>query len=65
MEFWYESEIRARRSEVHASAKRSRLVRLAEDGRSTGVRMHLADAVQALSERLAEFAAALRGTENA
>lgn len=65
MEYWYEAEIRAHRNEVLAAAERSRLARLAESGRSTGVRAYLADNVEAMSERLAQFASLLRGTENA
>ena len=65
MEYWFETEIRAHRNDVLASAKRGRLARLAESGRSTGVRAYLADSAQAMSERLAEFASLLRGTENA
>ena len=65
MEYWYETEIRAHRNELLAAAERSRHVRLAESGRSTGVRAYLADSAQAMSERLAELASSLRGTENA
>lgn len=65
MDHWYEAEVRARRYEVLASAERGRLARLAESGRSTGVRAHLADGVQVMSERLAEVASLLRGTERA
>ena len=65
MDFWFESEIRARHAEVLASAIRSRHVRLAESGRSTGIRARLADGAQSLSDRLAHIALILRGTERA
>lgn len=65
MEYWFVFQIRAHRNEVLAAAERGRLARLAESGRSTSVRAHLADSAQALSERLAELASSLRGTENA
>ena len=65
MDHWYESHIRAHRNEVHFAAERGRLARLAESGRSTNVRAYLADRAQTMSERLADIAAQLRGTEHA
>lgn len=63
MDYWYETEIRARRDDVLASALRRRHARLARSGRSTGVRAALAGGAQAMSDRLAQFANLLRGTE--
>ena len=65
MDFWFETELRARRDEILANAVRSRNVRLAESGRSIGIRAHLADGAQAMSDRLAQLALLLRGTERA
>lgn len=65
MDHWYESHIRAHRNEVHTAAERGRQARLAESGRCTGVRAYLADRAQTMSERLADVAAMLRGTEHA
>ncbi len=65
MDYWFETEIRARRDEVIASVIRSRNVRLAESGRSTGFRARRADGAQVMSDRLARLALALRGTERA
>jgi hypothetical protein len=65
MDYWFETEIRARRDDALASAIRSRHARLAESGRSRGVRARIADGAQALSDRLARLALAVRGTEHA
>lgn len=60
MDFWFETEIRARRDDALAAASRFRRARLCESGRSIGVRTHLADGAQALSDGLAHLATLLR-----
>ena len=65
MELWYESEIRMRRENVLENARRRRLMRLAESGRSTGVRTHIANGAQAMSDALAAVARTLRAGETA
>lgn len=61
MDYWFETEVRARHDDARSSAHRSRTARLASRGRSTGVRARLADHAQAMSDRLAHFATRLRG----
>lgn len=63
MDFWFETEIRARHNDLLAFATRSRLARLAQSGRSTSMRARIADGAQGLSDRLARLALALRGPE--
>lgn len=65
MDYWFETELRARRNELLAFARRTRLARLAEAERSSSVRARIADGAQILSDRLAQLALALRGTERA
>lgn len=60
MEFWHETEVRMRRDDAVKNAHRSRLMRLAESGRSTSVRGRIADGAQAMSNALASFARSLR-----
>jgi hypothetical protein len=63
MEPRIETEIRLRRDDALGSARSSRLSRLAASGRSTGVRVRMADAAQAMSEALATLARTLRNRE--
>lgn len=65
MDYRLEAELRARRDEIFAFAKRRRLIRLAESGRSIGLRARIANGAQMLSDRLADIAALVRGTERA
>ncbi len=60
MEFWHETEVRMRREDAVENAHRSRLMRLAESGRSTSVRGCIADGAQVVSDALASFARTLR-----
>jgi hypothetical protein len=63
MELWFETEIRMRREDALQSARRRRLSRLAESGRSTSVRTRIADGAQALSDALATLARTVRENE--
>ena len=60
MDYWFEKESRMRRDHAIETARRSRMIRVAEGGRSTGVRTHIADGAQALSDALAALARVLR-----
>jgi hypothetical protein len=60
MDLWFETEIRMRRDDAFKSAQRSRLLRLAESGRSTSVRARIANSAQAMSDALATVARTLR-----
>jgi hypothetical protein len=61
MEIWLESEIRIRRDDALESARACRLACLAQNGRSTGFRIRIANGAQAVSDVLAALARALRG----
>ena len=65
MDLWFETEIRMRRDDALRSAQRSRMIRLAESGRSTGVRTRIANAAQTVSDALAALARSLRAGETA
>ncbi|MGA9946238.1 MAG: hypothetical protein WBP75_14495 [Candidatus Cybelea sp.] len=65
MELWLAAEIRIRRDEALENARRSRLLRLAAVGRSTRVRIRIADGAQAISNALAALARSLRNGETA
>jgi len=65
MDFWIETEIRMRRTDADKTANRSRLIRLAESGRSTSVRTRIADGAQSMSDALASLAHSLRAGETA
>jgi hypothetical protein len=65
MELWLEAEIRIRRDDALENARRSRLARLAASGRSTRVRIRIADGAQAMSDALAALARSLRSGETA
>lgn len=65
MEFWHETEVRMRRDDAVETAHRSRLMRLAESGRSTSVRGRIADGAQAMSDALASLARNLRAGNSA
>lgn len=65
MDFWLETEIRMRREDADKTANRSRLIRLAESGRSTSVRTRIANGAQTLSDALASLAHHLRSSETA
>ncbi|HEY8320762.1 MAG TPA: hypothetical protein VIG46_03080 [Candidatus Baltobacteraceae bacterium] len=43
MDLWLEAEVRARRDELYAVARLARLIRLAESGRSIGLRGRIAN----------------------
>lgn len=64
MDLWFETEIRMRRTDALTQAQRGKLIRLAESGRSTGIRGHIADSAQALSDAFAELARSLRAGES-
>jgi len=63
MDYWFETESRMRRDDAVETANRSRLVRLAESGRSTSVRTRVADGTQAMSDALAALARKLRAED--
>ncbi len=63
MEHWISADIQRRREELHAGAARARLIRTLESGRSSGIRGHIADRAQALSDLLGGLAQALRNRE--
>jgi hypothetical protein len=65
MELWLAAEIRIRRDEALENARRSRLVRLAQSGRSPRIRVRIADGAQVLSDALAALARSLRNGETA
>ena len=65
MELWLAAEIRIRRDEALENARRSRLLRLAASGRSSRVRIRIADGAQAISDALAALARSLRNGETA
>ena len=65
MDYWFDTEIRMRRDDVLKSADRSRLIRLAESGRSSTVRGRIANGAQAASDALAALARTLRSGETA
>ncbi|MGB6519066.1 MAG: hypothetical protein WBE79_11260 [Candidatus Cybelea sp.] len=65
MELWLAAEIRIRRDEALENARRSRLLRLGAVGRSTRVRIRIADGAQAISNALAALARSLRNGETA
>jgi hypothetical protein len=60
MDYWLETESRMRRDDAVETANRSRLIRLAESGRSTSVRTRIANGAQAMSDVLATLARTLR-----
>lgn len=63
MDYWFETESRMRRDDAVETANRSRLIRLAESGRSTSVRARVADGTQAMSDALAALARKLRAED--
>jgi hypothetical protein len=63
MDPWFETEIRTRRADAFADRYRRAVKRLAESGRSTGMRVRLANGAQALSDALATVARTLRANE--
>ena len=65
MDLWLEAEIRVRRGDILENARRSRLSGLVESGRSTGLRIRVADSAQAMSDSLAALARSLRNGEAA
>ena len=65
MELWLEAEIRVRRDDALEIARRRRLIRLAAGGRSTRVRIRIAESAQAMSDVLAAVARSLRSGETA
>ncbi len=60
MDYWFEVESRMRRDHVVETARSSRMIRVAESGRSTSVRTRIANGAQALSDALATVARVLR-----
>jgi len=64
MELWLETEIRMRRDDAMETARRTRLMRLAESGRSKSVRTRIADSAQLLSDALATVARTLRAEDS-
>ena len=65
MELWLDAEIRIRRDDALEHARRQGLARLRETGRSTWVRIRIADGAQAASDALAALARSLRHGETA
>jgi hypothetical protein len=65
MEPWFETEIRTRRTDAFADRNRRRIKRLVESGRSTGLRVQLANGAQALSDAFGTLARTLRTKETA
>jgi hypothetical protein len=63
MDFWLQSEIRKRRDDALENARRSRLTRFAATGRSTWIRIRIAEGAQAISDALAALARSLRNGE--
>jgi len=63
MELWLQREIRIRRDDALENARACRLACLAQDGRSTGFRIRIANGAQAVSDALAALARSLRGRE--
>jgi hypothetical protein len=63
MDFWLQSEIRKRRDDALENARRSRLTRYAASGRSTWIRIRIAEGAQAISDALAALARSLRNGE--
>lgn len=60
MDYWFETESRMRRDDAVETAHRSRMIRVAESGRSTSVRTRIADSAQAVSDAFAALARVLR-----
>jgi hypothetical protein len=60
---WLHSEIRIRRDDAFENARCRRLSRLAASGRSKSIRIHIAGAVEAMSDALAALADGLRNGE--
>jgi len=60
MEPWLQAEIRVRRDELYDVARAARLTRLAESGRSTGIRGRIADGAGAIGAALTTFADRIR-----
>lgn len=65
MDFWLQNETRTRRDDALENVRRRRLVRLAGRGRSTRLRIRIADGAQAMSNVLAALARSLRSGETA
>lgn len=65
MDFWLQNETRTRRDDALESVRRRRLVRLAGSGRSTRLRVRIANSAQAMSDVLAALARSLRSGETA
>lgn len=63
MDLWVLREIRIRRDDALENARYRRLSRLAASGRSTRVRIRIADGAQAMSDVLAAIARGLRNGE--
>jgi hypothetical protein len=65
MDLWLSTEIQNRRDDALAQSRNSRLAQIAATGRSSKLRVVVAEAVQMLSEALAAFARSLRNGEAA
>jgi hypothetical protein len=63
MDLWLRAEVRTRRHDALRFAHRRRLARLAESGRSTSIRVRVADTADILSDALAALARSLRAKE--
>lgn len=63
MDNWIGTAVRQRREELLAQAARARMLRELESGRSSTIRVRLAQTAQTLSDLLAGFAQALRNDE--
>lgn len=60
MDYWFEIESRMRRDHAVETARRNRMIRVTESGRSTSVRTRIANGAQALSDAFATLARVLR-----
>jgi hypothetical protein len=65
MDFWLQTESRTRRDDALENVRRNRLARLGSSGRSTRLRVRIANGAQAMSDLLAALARTLRSGESA
>jgi hypothetical protein len=65
MDLWLQAESKIRRDDALENVRRNRLARLAASGRSTKIRIRVANSAQAISDVLAALARSLRNGETA
>jgi hypothetical protein len=63
VDLWLSSEVRIRRDDALEKVRCCRLARLAASGRSTRIRIRVAEGAQAMSDVLAALARSLRNGE--